>query len=119
MDLFIFAEHDELLDIAKPLFDDIAKWAEPKTTITAIYRTDETEEAPVADREADVGIEFSITKPEKLKGTLNALYQMAKTHKCDFVVGVKEEGEYQNVCYFGNEEGRPDMYEISAYLGFE
>lgn len=119
MDLFIFAEHDELLDFANQLYDDIAKWAEPKTTITPIYRTDGTEALPVADREADVGIEFSITKPEKLKGTLNALQQMAKTYKCDFVVGVKEAGNYQNVCYFGHEEGRPDLYEISAYLGFE
>ena len=54
----------------------------------------------------------------KLKDPLNFLYTLAKTHKCEFVIAMacQETGEIQDVCYFGYEEGRPDLFEIANYL---
>ena len=117
MKLYIFAEQDELEDIAEALYAKIAAWAEPKTTVTAIYRHDDSAE-PVRGkyRDIEVGIEFSAKNSNKLKEPLNTLYKLAKDYKCEFVVGQIEDDTYQDVCYFGHEEGRPDMFEIANYL---
>ena len=119
MNLYIFAEHEELTDFADQLFAEIAAWAEPKTVLHAILRTDETEATPVGNREMDLGVEFTVSKTQKLKEPLNFLYPLAKKYQCEFVVGVIEDGKYADVCYFGFEEGRPDLYEIANYVGLE
>ena len=119
MNLYFFAEHDDIEEIAESLFAQIAAWAEPKTTIQAILRTDETEAHPTGHRVMDVGIELSVKKIDKLKDPLNQFYQWAKEYKCEFVVGQIEDNDYRDVCYFGFEEGRPDRFEIANYLGLE
>lgn len=54
----------------------------------------------------------------KLKEPLNFLYKIAKTHKCEFIIAMldSESGDLEEVCYFGFEEGRPDLFEIANYL---
>ncbi|MES9861225.1 MAG: hypothetical protein ABW157_18010 [Candidatus Thiodiazotropha sp. LLP2] len=43
----------------------------------------------------------------------------SKEYKRDIVLGIvnKETDLREDICYFGNEEGKPDFYEISGYLG--
>jgi hypothetical protein len=119
LNVYFFAEHDEIEDIADAIYKELGVWAEPKTTVTTVLRNDETDEQPKTKRETEVGYEISISKTQKLKDPLNFLNTVAKSHKCDFVVGMLEDDKYQDVCYFGNEEGRPDMFEIAHYLGLE
>ena len=119
MNLYLFAEHDDLADFAQDLLTDIQQWAEPKTTIHALFRDDDTEQNATGHRTMDVGIEFSVSKTQKLKEPLNFFNTLAKKYKCDFVVGTIEEERYSDVCYFGFEEGRPDMFEIANYVGLE
>ena len=64
----------------------------------------------------EVGIELTISKAQKLKEPLNQLYDFAKKYKCDFSVGIIEDDKRSDVCFFGFEEGRPDMFEIANYL---
>ena len=57
-------------------------------------------------------------KNQHLKDPLSFLHGVAKDHKVDFVVGFFEEnGDSEDVCYFGHEEGKPDIVEIANYLG--
>ena len=67
----------------------------------------------------DPGLLLIIKNKFDLKDPLNALYAVAKQEKCDFVVGYIEEqtNSKEDVCYFGHEEGRPDLHEIACYLG--
>jgi hypothetical protein len=116
MNLYIYAESDELEDYATQLFSQIAQWAEPKTNSTAVYRGEGSSEEVLGAREIELGIEVSLSKPEKLKEPLNFLYKLAQEHKCDFVIGLIEEQDRRDVCYFGFEEGRPDLFEIANYL---
>jgi hypothetical protein len=119
LNIYIFAEHDEIEELVEPLTASLVAWAEPKTTISWVLRTDETDEAPRTKREIEIGYELSISKTQKLKDPLNFLYTVAKEHKCEFVIGLVEDEKYQDVCFFGHEEGRPDMFEIAHYLGLE
>lgn len=120
MNVYFFADHEEIEDCFEAIHKELAEWAEPKTTVTTILRTFETDTEPTTDREIEVGFEISVSKTQKLKDPLNFLYGVAKAHKCEFVVGlIEESSSYQDVCYFGFEEGRPDMFEIAHYLGLE
>ncbi|WP_273285946.1 hypothetical protein [Reinekea forsetii] len=116
MHLYMLAEQDDLDDFAEALFQELQIWAEPKTTIEAIYRHEEAEQASLSKRAIEVGIELTISKAQKLKEPLNQLYDFAKKYKCDFSVGIIEDDKRSDVCFFGFEEGRPDMFEIANYL---
>jgi len=118
MDLYMLAEHDELYEFAEDLHKELCAWADAKTSIQVVYRSDELDAAPYSDREIELGIEFAFNpnKTQKLKEPLNTLNDLAKKHKCDFSVGIIDEGKRTDVCFFGFEEGRPDMFEIANYL---
>ncbi|MCW8885471.1 MAG: hypothetical protein OQK12_09485 [Motiliproteus sp.] len=66
-----------------------------------------------------VGLYLQVKRRAELKVPLNFLYTQAKKHKVEFVVGIVDEktGEQEDVCFFGYEEGKPDAFEISNYLG--
>jgi hypothetical protein len=67
------------------------------------------------------GLEIAMNNKAALKEPLNALQIIATQNRCNFVVGMidSDTGEKEDVCYFGHEEGRPDLYEIACYLGWE
>ena len=68
---------------------------------------------------ARLGIEMMIKAPKQLNAPLTALYKIAKEYRCDFTVGFIEGNNYEEVCFFGDEEGKPDPFAIGCYLGFE
>lgn len=65
----------------------------------------------------DLGLQFNARAVKHLKQPLNQLYALARRHHCDFAVGELVNGRPEDVCYFGAEEGRPDMFEVGMYLG--
>ena len=52
---------------------------------------------------------------------LKKLYAIATKQKIEFVVGIVDDktGESEEVCYFGKQEGMPDVFEIANYLGLK
>lgn len=66
-----------------------------------------------------IGVRLQIRKGRELKNVINHLYRLAKETQSEFVVGLYNEGtqSIDEICYFGHEEGRPDLYEISSYIG--
>ena len=66
-----------------------------------------------------LGIELEMKKPKFLTAPLNDMYAFAKDYKCNFVVGYIDNNTYEDVCYFGKDEGKPDPFAIACYLGFE
>lgn len=66
-----------------------------------------------------LGVELKLKQRKFLSPPLLALNKVAQQYKCDFVVGYIEENVYEDVCFFGKEEGKPDAYEIGCYLGFD
>lgn len=72
----------------------------------------------VIEQAGEPGLQITPDSKFDLKDPLNALQAIAKQHKCNFVVGIAEaDGEREDVCFFGHDEGRPDLHEIACYLG--
>jgi intein-encoded DNA endonuclease-like protein len=66
-----------------------------------------------------LGLTIDTSRKAMLKKALDVLYGIAREYQRECVVGFidAETGAAQKVCYFGHEEGRPDIDEIGSYLG--
>jgi len=112
MKIYMLAEHDELEEIAEPLAEAVSVWLAESDSRAEFVRPDEDA--------LQVGIMLETGKKIALKDPVNFLYSLAKEYKVEFVVGVMaEDGSRENVCFFGFEEGRPDINEIAQYLGLK
>jgi len=123
MKLYMYAESEDLRDIIAPVVEAMTTWLEEKgydniTIVSeAIQECDDDDDITPADYL--LGFRLELSNKNKLKEPLNFLNKVANSNKCDFVVGYFDEhtNEREDVCYFGREEGRPDLFEIANYLG--
>ena len=122
MDLKIYIDNSDLepsrlKEIFLPIQNLISDWISEQTlTITPLSNLTPNNETVLADEK--LGMHIQVKSKFKLKEPLNFLYKIAKTYKCEFVIAMtdSESGELEEVCYFGHEEGRPDLFEIANYL---
>ena len=114
MKLYIYAESDELEKIRPKLYEAINQWLEDDTNKVEATAVNE-------DEEGSIGIHLQVKKPVHLKEPLNFLQRQAKSLKCDFVLGCwsEDDQDREDICFFGHEEGKPDMFEIACYIGLE
>lgn len=110
--VYMQAEADDLQDIASDLKVKITAWVGDKDTGSHLLA--ESDEEGVYQR---VGINIQVRKRADLKEPLRFLYELARQHKCDFVLGVYDGDRLEDICYFGNEEGKPDAFEVANYIG--
>ena len=127
MKIYLYLDSSDLDEIAEPIEQAITEFLASGEVNTKWVRLvnlisdteSEPEQARVGDW--DLGLIVETNKKQYLKVPLNFLYKLAKKHEQEFVVGFfdDESGEPESVCYFGFEEGRPDMFEVASYLGLE
>lgn len=108
MRLSVYCESPEMDDFVEAAAEAIGEWLKTAAETTELLRTEQR-----------LGLTLDVKKSNHLKSPLKFLYDLAKKHKQEFVVAMQDEGsdEWEEVCFFGNEEGRPDAFEISCYLG--
>lgn len=111
--IFIQVESEDLQDIGTPIKEAIAVWVEEKDT--GAHLLDERD----GDLYRALGINIQVRKKAGLKEPLRFLYSLAQEHKCDFVLGVYDGDAKEEICYFGVEEGKPDVFEIANYVGLQ
>lgn len=77
------------------------------------------DERPESKEDWQVGVQFQCQRKAALKAPLDFLFKWAKKAEREFVIGFydKRSGEREDVCYFGFEEGKPDISEVAMYLG--
>ena len=114
-------EPDRLKEISPLILKSISDWiSEQKLSITLISNPTAYMNKEQEDNLADekLGVHIQVKSKFKLKEPLNFLYTLAKTYKCEFIIAMvdSDSGELEEVCYFGHEEGRPDLFEIANYL---
>ncbi len=124
MQIYLYAEADNLEEIATPLSDALSRWVK-KTNLPVEFVDNRHEPDPASsDGETafwNLGIELSATRRSDLGKSLDFLYKLAKEQRCEFVIGLASSAvsPAKDICYFGYEEGRPDVHEIAHYLGFK
>jgi hypothetical protein len=114
MKIFIHIDCPDPEDIAEPVATAIAAWVKDcGCTAQPVNEQDEESGGRTLGLTIDTG------KKAVLKKALDFLYGIARQYQLDFVVGFidADTGTAHKVCYFGHEEGRPDVSEIGSYLG--
>jgi len=120
MDLQIYiddADLDEgsLNDMLKPVSESISAWiGDQKKNMQLLAHSESNSSA----EKLKLGMSIQVKSKYKLKEPLNFLYTIAKEYKCEFAIAIvsSEKGAAEDICYFGYEEGRPDLFEIANYL---
>lgn len=114
----MYVEGSDLDDVAKPISSSIADWI--KTTGSVATFVDQTNDSGGIP-ERNLGINIRIRKKGEMRDALKKLYEIANKHKREFVIGIVDEksGVSEEVCFFGHEEGKPDVFEIANYLGLK
>lgn len=106
---------DEMADVVEPVIEAVSKALEDEE-----LRAELINECQDPDPQNwRVGISLSLNKKKWLQQPLNFLFSLCKADKIDFVVGFVEDGEAEDVCYFGHHEGKPDLFEVGTYLGLK
>jgi hypothetical protein len=108
-------------EILKPLSTAMADWVNAHQQNAELLMPSTPEQAEDKTNAENTGICILIKSKYHLKEPLNFLYGLAKDYKCEFAIAMvdADSGTAEDVCYFGHEEGRPDMFEIANYLELE
>ncbi|MFT5718259.1 MAG: hypothetical protein ACI9T7_002466 [Oleiphilaceae bacterium] len=106
-------EEGDLNKMHAPVSESISDWVGgTKKNMQLLSQLSETGDT------LKLGMSLEIKSKFKLKDPLNFLYTLAKEHKCEFAIAIisTNTGDSEDICYFGFEEGRPDLFEIANYL---
>jgi len=122
MNLYILVECDDIGEIEQSITSSLGNWlSDANDRISFVnHRLSPEERAGgrTGQRHWELGLLLSITSKAELREPLNFLYSVARQNQCEFVVGIQhDEDNKEDVCYFGNQEGRPDVHEVAMYLG--
>lgn len=114
MDIYCLIETDdfdtEVLPQAEAIETAINAWLVESRSCATLFKD--------LDREL-LGLRIETNKKATLKKPLDFLNTLTKPFSLNFVVGLFEQDEREDICYFGVEEGRADIGEIANYLGIE
>ncbi|MFT7562126.1 MAG: hypothetical protein ACI93R_004061 [Flavobacteriales bacterium] len=129
MNLYIYVDGTDLEEIEEKISSSISSWLSSlvsgtkegkKNTLVFVNQRTGAEHGSEGDAPGwNLGVNLKVKSKRELKEPLNTLYLLAKEHKRDFVIGIinTKTGVNEDVCFFGHEEGRPDIYEVANYLG--
>jgi hypothetical protein len=122
MKIYLHLESDELDEneaCAETIIAAISEWLKEGKSSAQLVNANVEEGAEGGRTDWDIGLTIETSKKPILAKPLNFLYELAKKEQQEFVVGIYDEANssYENVCYFGYEEGKPDLHEVASYLG--
>lgn len=117
MRIYLYVDANDLEAIAEPIAAAIEDWRPKDNDKLQLVNQPPGENSE--SQQWRLGINIETKKKKALVKPVEFLYGIAKAHECEFVVGVFDDktGEAEDVCYFGYEEGRPDVNEMANYLG--
>ncbi len=119
MKIYLHLEADEIEEVADATISAISKWLKEGKSSAQLVNTNVENGTERGRTNWDIGLTIETSKKTILAKPLNFLYELAKTEQQEFVVGIYDErhSSYENICYFGYEEGKPDLHEVASYLG--
>ncbi len=115
MDVYMLVVADEIEEVKAEVVETVSQALDDEKLRGELINECSSD----APDEWRIGIQVSLNKKKFLQEPLNFLNSVAKQHKIDFVVGFIENGEAEDICYFGHHEGKPDLFEVGTYLGLK
>lgn len=119
MELHVYVDNSDLElsrleEITQPICNAMSDWINTQKLPAQLL----SEPSQLDAGEGQLGLSIHVKSKYKLKEPLNFLYTLAKKYKCEFVISqvCPDSGAVEDVCYFGFEEGRPDLFEVANYL---
>lgn len=124
MDLTFYIECDDFDDIKTLALERLDAWMQDNPRkIKLLVAPDDLDHGDLEqiDFIEQLGLQLTITRKSQLKVPLKFLYQMATELKCEFAFGYLPSGASQSetICYFGYEEGKPDLIELGTYANLK
>ncbi|MGK0442731.1 MAG: hypothetical protein ACJA0N_002550 [Pseudohongiellaceae bacterium] len=116
MDIYCLIDSHDFEEDVRPHSQEI---------ITAIQQwlTESRSSATLLDQldnvEPQLGFSISTNRKLTLKKPVEFMYSLTKQWPLEFVIGYYDKQQKEDVCYFGKEEGKPDIAEIANYLGLD
>jgi hypothetical protein len=101
--------------VADQLMEAITVWVKSEETHVEII-----DKRPEDMAAWELGIQLECKRRIHMKPSLDFLFKLAKKIEREFVIGLYDKrGARENICYFGYEEGCPDIDEVAMYLGLK
>ena len=115
MKIYFLLDDDEPDVVADDLIDAIGLWLEAQETFVEVI-----DNRPDDVTKWELGVQLECKRKAHMKPALDFLFALAKKMEREFVIGLYDKkGAKENVCYFGHEEGCPDIDEVAMYLGLK
>ena len=115
MKIYFLLDDEEPSSVADQLMEAIAVWS--KAEESHVEMIDKRPEDMAA---WELGIQLECKRKIHMQPSLDFLFKLAKKMEREFVIGLYDKrGARENICYFGHEEGCPDIDEVAMYLGLK
>lgn len=115
MKVYFLLDDEEPESVANQLMVAINTWLEAEQLAIEVI-----DERPEDGSEWLLGLQFDCKRKAAMKQPLEFLFKWAKKAERVFVIGIYDKsGSRENVCYFGYQEGCPDINEVAMYLGLK
>jgi hypothetical protein len=124
MDLTFYIDSDDFDDIKQAALVQLLEWFEDNTRkIQLLVEPSGLDLAQEDEIECieKLGLQLTISRKSQLKQPLQFLYDLALSLPCEIAFGAINPKKQisETICYFGAEEGKPDLVELGTYANLK
>ena len=103
---------DEFAPHLGPIETAINDWLTESRSSAILYKD-------IEGKKPFIGLLIETNRKLTLKKPIECLYVLSQKYTLECVIGLLKNDDRDDVCYFGAEEGEPDINEIANYLGLD
>jgi hypothetical protein len=124
MDLTFYIDSDDFDDIKQAALVQLIEWFKDNPRkielLVEPIDLDLEQEDDIANIDK-LGLQLTISRKSQLKQPLQFLYELAQSLPCEIAFGAIDSQKQisETICYFGAEEGKPDLVELGTYANLK
>ena len=112
MHIHLLIDHSDYCECREDILNAINHWLTESRSSAVLIDS--------SDNEDLLGLSIDTNRKLTFNKPLEFLYSIAQQYQQEFVIGLfDEQQQREDICYFGFEEGKPDLLEVASYLGLE
>jgi hypothetical protein len=124
MDLTFYIDSDDFDDVKQAALIQLVEWLKDnprKINLLVEPSGLDLEQEDEIECIEKLGLQLTISRKSQLKQPLQFLYELALSLPCEFAFGAinPKNNKSETICYFGSEEGKPDLVELGTYANLK